>query len=222
MWMKMPRRSSADMSSIPTGMTRAIFWERVSRLNFWAMPYCCKTCGSLVVYHHCRPNWTLCAPSPAVACTPTEPAGVAAVSVAATDSSVTAETPAAAPQRAGQPSEKHCDSPVVAFKACDVPGCCRVAAKYKNGRRWGKHGTFAVRGDHVCLECYERLTTIVEDNIPRPPGWPAGYYVARLRDRRTVDKETAVTLLWCYGKLIKAAELKSSARASRVRVDSLV
>lgn len=79
----------------------------------------------------------------------------------------------------------------------------------------------AVKGDNVCLECYDRLSSIVEDHIPRPPGWPAGYYVARLRNRREVDVGTAVTLLWCYGKLIRAAHLKQSGRRSRVRVESL-
>ncbi len=104
---------------------------------------------------------------------------------------------------------------------CDVAGCDRAGEKTKSGLRW-KHGrTVRVKGDRLCCQCYERLRDVVAEHIPCPPGWPAGYYVARLRDRREVDVATAVTLLWCYGKLVRAAALKESGRKSRAQVSKL-
>ena len=78
-----------------------------------------------------------------------------------------------------------------------------------------------VKGDQLCLSCYEELKNVVADHIPCPPGWPAGYYVARLRKRKHVDAATAVTLLWCHGQLIRAAALKRSGRKGSVQVVSL-
>jgi hypothetical protein len=76
-------------------------------------------------------------------------------------------------------------------------------------------------GDRLCVSCYEELKDVVADHIPCPPGWPPGYYVARLRTRKHVYPATAVTLLWCHGRLVRAAALKRGGRKGNVRVDTL-
>ena len=78
--------------------------------------------------------------------------------------------------------------------------------------------TQRVKGDRLCLSCYGELKDVVADHIPCPPGWPPGYYVARLRTRKHVDPATAVTLLWCHGRLVRAAALKRGGRKGNVRV----
>ena len=103
---------------------------------------------------------------------------------------------------------------------CEGSDCPHEAAKTLHGLRYIDGRTQRVKGDRLCVSCYEELKDVVADHIPCPPGWPPGYYVARLRTRKHVDPATAVTLLWCHGRLVRAAALKRSGRKGDVKVDS--
>ena len=99
--------------------------------------------------------------------------------------------------------------------------CGRAAEKTLRGLR-RKHGqTVRVQGDKLCMARYEQLKDVVEEHIPCLPGWPLGYYVARLHARKKVKPDVAITLLWCHGRLIRAAALKKTNRISEVNVSSL-
>ena len=175
-----------------------------------AMPYKCKTCGSLEVYHHCivrRPDAAVRKPS-------------ATIKVA-----VTAQPPRVVEQPPLQPllpapaaPAPTCKLPII---KCGSGDCPNEATKTMHGLRYIDGRMERVKGDRLCLSCYEELKNVVTDHIPCPPGWPSGYYVARLRTRKHIDSATAVTLLWCHGRLVRAAALKRSNRKGNVRVDTL-
>ena len=165
------------------------------------MPYRCKTCGSLQVYHNCIVRHPM------------------------TDSAIKAPPPPPPPPQPPPPPP-----PPYAPPAVDVPDpllplcdnrCGCVAETTLRGLRRKNGRNTRVVGDSLCMNCYEQLKDMVEEHIPHPPGWPAGYYVARLHARKKVAPDVAITLLWCHGRLVRAAILKRSGRVSPVNVDSL-
>lgn len=175
------------------------------------MPYRCKTCGSLQVYHHCVVRHPLTdasakgslpppAPPPPRAPPPSAPAVIIAP-----------------PQPVNVPVEAAVEA---AKPLCDN-SCGCAAEKTLNGLRRRGDRTVRVKGDRLCIKCYEELKDVIQEHIPCPPGWPPGYYVARLHARTKVSPDVAITLLWCHGNLVKAAALKRKNRVTDVRVSSL-
>lgn len=173
------------------------------------MPYRCKTCGSLQVYHHCVVLHPLAAASPAnenVVTPPLPPPPPPSTQLSPPITNVVVDV--AKPE------------PLPFSPLCDNQCGCEVEKTLRGLRR--KNGmTVRVDGDSLCMPCYEQLKDVVEEHIPCPPGWPAGYYVARLHGHKKVSPAVAITLLWCRGWLIKAARLKSKGRVRKVEVSSL-
>lgn len=172
------------------------------------MPYRCKTCGSLQVYHHCIVVHPL---------------------AAAPTSEVKQDLPVATPPK---PSSKPSDALVNNVHVAESPllpcssplcdnKCGQRAEKTLRGLRRRNGRTVRVNGDSLCMQCYEQLKDVVKDHIPCPPGWPGGYYVARMHSHKKVKPDVAITLLWCHGRLLRAAKLKEKGRVSDVEVSTL-
>ena len=81
------------------------------------------------------------------------------------------------------------------------------------GVRWDG-GPRQCEGDVLCSRCRGELLQALADEYPAPgKGQPAAFLVAQQRDARAVDRNTAIKLACCIGRLMLAAALKKEARA---------
>ena len=161
------------------------------------MVYKCSTCGSTVVYHHCRPLVL----------------GIPRQTVTATRVDTQSQH---APQTTTVPNDASILASPCSQPACDVAGCKHSMANVRRGLRWSTKYNCVVwaDGDNLCKECYTKLRDRLKDYVPLPPGKPGAFRVAQARKRKRVPREDAVTLLWCRGRLIDAEKFAHSGVSS--------
>jgi hypothetical protein len=109
---------------------------------------------------------------------------------------------------------------------CEVTGCHHAATVRVRALRWDEGTLKRGRGDRLCDECHTHLKVKLSDHIPHPQvtqtrapagaasrslaGKPAAYVVARASQQSLIERDTAITLAFCFGRLREAVALKET------------
>jgi hypothetical protein len=150
--------------------------------------YCCKSCGSREVYHHCTHTPSV---APTVAVKPVVARPIKKQSGPSNPTSARADVATA----------------LLQLSACEVKGCVRPMNKKLPGLRWESGHFKRVTGNALCQPCYQRFRDTADEYIPRPPGPPRAYIVARSRHRKILSRDEAIQLAWCFGNAQRAVNI---------------
>ena len=100
---------------------------------------------------------------------------------------------------------------------CEVTDCCNEASIRVRALKWDRGTLKRSRGDHLCDSCHKKLKRQIADDIPHPSrSRPAAYVVARASQQSLLERDTAVTLAVCFGRLREAAALKETMPADKL------
>jgi len=194
------------------------------------MPYQCKLCSSLEVYHSCAT--VLRAAGAASLTTFSDVPHAAPVTVAGcvtvrSDAEATFQQPALqqphlhvvkprkqlADEPQAQPNNAHLTSESDSSSMCKHSSCTRCGAQsstdYVYGMKWcfASQQRIRVRGDRLCRDCRNQLCDDLADYIPMPPSMPGAYLVVRSRHMKRVSRKDGITMLWLSGQYLAAKEL---------------
>ena len=187
------------------------------------MPYQCKRCGSLELYHSCATRLMQCVvrthpivqPAALQVCCESLPSTthttVSNVNVNHINHNGGAKQEVPHTIASSPP---HVDTtPLVThathFVARPCKRCKKGGAEAVKGWKWcyAKDCRIRVHGERLCTECRREICDELIDYIPRPPSQPGCYLITRTHKMARVSRKDGVTLLWLSGRYTEACEL---------------
>jgi hypothetical protein len=196
------------------------------------MPYRCKRCGSVEVYHSCAVVLGGCRAS----IVPALPAMIHIVAPSTPSHTTTcrdhggmrsryvchqanAVMPCTAQSTDGGAVPDIAPTVVATTTPTKVlrmePSCVRCGthgAENVKGMKWcyATQQRISVLGDCLCRACRRQLCDELVEFIPMPPGKPGAYLIVRSRYLKRVCRRDGITLLWLSGHYLAASALKRS------------